>query len=331
MAKEKALTFKGIYGKHLSEFKEQIKSQYVDELFNVSKRERVELKTKHTKGGGEPEPLTETIIKEMLRDCEINPLDITSQKRIKGKNYSKFLKEIRKEQVGRIVSKVRKPDLFIECADGNDLLFEIEHLNKPLDKVGDNEGIEQALLWYDLDKGLINDSDAIVTNFVDWYLISWDFEKRDFDINSFPPWKMLEIIKNRVLGLGREYIIEENEEEKQEITTQFYNKFYERIKKLIGVDSKVEIDISIINYNKPDTISKKKYKQKLINYYRKIFSRLLFIKIIVSWKRLTFDPISESILDKRKRYWGIDLGDLFFEVFNKKPENRSSHILAEFK
>lgn len=69
-------TFHKIYLKYLGIFKSKIKEQYIDKLFNNDVEKRIELKTEHTRSGGEPENLTEDIIKEMLRECEINPLEI---------------------------------------------------------------------------------------------------------------------------------------------------------------------------------------------------------------------------------------------------------------
>jgi len=70
-------TFEGIFNKYLELFREKIKPEYREKLFAKNKEDRIELKTVHTIGGGEPEPLTEKIIGEMLRECEIKPLDIT--------------------------------------------------------------------------------------------------------------------------------------------------------------------------------------------------------------------------------------------------------------
>ncbi len=57
-------TFKEIYNKYLQIFKKKIKDEYLDSLFNEDKTKNIELTTAHTKEGGEPEPLTEDIIKE---------------------------------------------------------------------------------------------------------------------------------------------------------------------------------------------------------------------------------------------------------------------------
>ena len=131
-------TFKEIYNKYLQIFKNKIKDEYIDSLFNEDKTKNIDLTTAHTKEGGEPEPLTEDIIKEMFRELEVNPLEITRQIHIKGKAY---LNKFEKEQKRKV--KIKKPDFQIRSSDPeiHDLLFEIEHLNKSLKTKGDGEGI----------------------------------------------------------------------------------------------------------------------------------------------------------------------------------------------
>ncbi len=320
-------TFKELYNKYLQIFKKKIKDEYIGSLFNKDKTKNIDLTTAHTKEGGEPEPLTEDIIKEMFRELEVNPLEITRQIHIKGKAY---LNKFEKEQKRKV--KIKKPDFQIRSSDPeiHDLLFEIEHLNKSLTTKGDGEGIEQALEWYNLDRRLYNVCDSVVTNFIEWYYIKPD-GKGSFEIEEYKPWEILEIIKNIKLGRGRQYILEEHDDQKQEITSRFYNQFQERIKKILGLKSKIKTPIRIINYEKPTDLTQEEYEQNIINYYRKIFSRLLFIKIIISWKRLKSDPISDGILKTEKRYWINELNSLFFEVFNKRPKDRSKDIMEIFK
>lgn len=308
--------FKEIYLKYLDIFKDKIKDEYIDNLFNEDRSKRIELKTIHTKINQEPEPLTEDIIREMLRECGIDSLDINRQIVIQGIDVFKNIK--------------KKPDFYVKSADAdtNSLFFEIEHLNKDLEKTGDGEGLEQAREWYNVDPTFAFQYDSIITNFFDWWILKYDFDERKYIYLSKKPWEMLEIIINIRLGRGREYLLIE-EEQKQEITSKFYNEFQERLKRLLGLPSRLEINIEINNYNKPDNISDDEYKQNLIGYYRTIFSRLLFIKILESWKMLPFDPIS-IILREEKRHWSSDLRSLFFEVFNKTLKRRPKEIPQKF-
>ena len=64
-------TFKAIYNKYFRIFKEKIKEEYIDLLFNKNKDNQIELKTVHSVEGEEPEALTQKIIIEMLRELEI--------------------------------------------------------------------------------------------------------------------------------------------------------------------------------------------------------------------------------------------------------------------
>ncbi len=315
---EKIKSFKEIYVNYKNKFKEQIKEEFIDVIFNESKSKRKELKTIHTKNNIEPEPLTEDIIIGMLRECGIDPLDIKRQKVLIG--------------INNIFEKVRKkPDFYILNADleKKGLLFEIEHLNKDLEKEGDGEGIEQALEWYRLDPSFAFEYDSIITNFHEWFFLRYNPDRRKYECQQKRPEEMLEIIVNIKFGKGREYLLD-LEEKKRDITNKFYRDYQERLKKLLGKISSVKINIEILNFKKSDELTQEEYENSLINFYRIIFSRLLFIKIIISWKILEIDPIS-SIFKKEMMYWNTELRVLFFDIFNKKPENRPDYILKEFK
>ena len=315
---EKTKTFKEIYVKYKNKFKEQVKEDFIDIVFNENKSNRKELLTKYTKDNIEPEPLTEDIIKEMLGECGIDPLDIKRQKVLTG--------------VNDIFEKVRKkPDFYILNTDPDkkSLLFEIEHLNKDLEKVGDGEGIEQASEWYKIDPSFAFEYDSIITNFHEWFYLRYNPDNRKYECQQKKPEIMLEIITNIKSGMGREYLID-LEEQKREITTKFYRDFQERLKKLLGKSSSVKVDIKVLNFKKSDDQSQEEFENSLISFYRIIFSRLLFIKILKSWKMLKIDPVS-SIFKNPKMYWNTELRALFFDVFNKKPINRPDYIIKDFK
>ena len=320
------VNFRDVYLKYLEVFKTKIKGEFVEDIFPEDGTKGIELKRIHTKYNQDPEALTADIIREMLRECKIKPLEISREIVIKGKSKSGF-KEV-----------IKKPDFLIESHDPNDngFLFELEHLNKVLDKIGDKEGIEQAREWYSIKPTLVFHYDSIITNFTEWYLLKcnlnkdFSFNGEDFTILKINAWEILEIIVNRKFGMGKEYIIENLEEKKTEITNKFYNGFQERLKKLLKKSSKIEIDIEVRNYKKEKGTKDKIYEQNLIDYYRTIFSRLLFIKILKSWKLLPIDPINK-IIEEDKRHWNTELRDLFFHIFNEKKETRPDEIPEEFK
>ncbi|GAH24965.1 unnamed protein product, partial [marine sediment metagenome] len=66
-----------------------------------------------------------------------------------------------------------------------------------------------------------------------------------------------------------------------------------------------------------------------ISYYRKIFSRMMFIKILLDWKLLEFNPIQEIFDKEPPRNYFNNLKDLFFKVFNNDGERID--ILEKFK
>ena len=95
-------------------------------------------------------------------------------------------------------------------------------------------------------------------------------------------------------------------------------------------NSDIEVEIKIQNYKKSSSQSAEDYQLDIIRYYRTIFSRLLFIKILEAWKMLSVDPMQE-IFEQDKRLWPFELKFLFFDVFNKKKEERPKDLPKLFK
>ena len=308
-----------LYNKYLDKFKEKIKGEYILKLFPEGPDKGIDLKTAHTKFNQDPEALTSDIIRELLRECKIDPLDIARETVIEGSNI--VFKKVKK-----------KPDFFIESGDPdvNGLLFEIEHLNKVLDKEGDREGIEQAREWYSIKPALFNQYDSIITDFKKWFLLKCDKDKEDFVKIPLKPWDALEFIVDRKYGKSKEYLFEQVEEKKSEITNVFYSGFQERLKKLLKKPSKVLINIEFQNYKRSEGQNDAEFEISLIRYYRTIFSRLLFVKILESWKMLSLDPLKE-IFKGDKWHWNSDLRSLFFEVFNMPVKKRTKNLPDFFK
>ena len=149
---------------------------------------------------------------------------------------------------------------------------------------------------------------------MEWYLLKYNSESKDFDIIKKKPWEMLKYIVNAKSGKNKEYILDDEIKERSEITNKFYNGFRERLNKILGKPSKIEIDIEIMNYKHDDEINEEVYEKNIIGYYRTTFSRLLFIKILESWEMLPNEPI-RKIFEEDKRHWNFELKFLFFEVF----------------
>ena len=66
-------------------------------------------------------------------------------------------------------------------------------MNKDLNKENDGEGIEQALDWFHHSVGLYREYNAIITNFTEWYYLTYDEEGKVY-INKKTPQQILEII-----------------------------------------------------------------------------------------------------------------------------------------
>lgn len=90
------VNFKEIYFEYLEKFKDKIKSEYIEKIFHKEKEKRIELKRIHTKNNQEPEALTSDIIREMLRECKIDPLDISREIVIEGMSNNVF-KRVKKK------------------------------------------------------------------------------------------------------------------------------------------------------------------------------------------------------------------------------------------
>ncbi|MCK4239290.1 MAG: hypothetical protein KAX33_09225, partial [Candidatus Lokiarchaeota archaeon] len=203
------------------------------------------------------------------------------------------------------------------------LLFEVESLNKKLDKEGDGEGIEQAEEWFQICLGLYQKYNAIITNFNEWYILKYNPDLDAMEPVKKSPGEILEIIRDVAIGKERSYL---EEEKGDAVSKYFYSKFSQKLRKLI--DPK-DNSILIHGLIKPSNISDEEFEQMKISYYRKIFSRMMFIKILLDWKLLEFNPIQEIFDKEPPRNYFNNLKDLFFKVFNNDGERID--ILEKFK
>jgi len=104
------VNFKNIYQDYIEKFKEKIKDPYTDNLFNSDIKNRIELERSHIKSNQDPETLTADIIREMLRECKIDPLNISREISIEGRGNS--FERVRK-----------KPDFYIESKNPEECIF----------------------------------------------------------------------------------------------------------------------------------------------------------------------------------------------------------------
>lgn len=307
---------------------EQIKNNFIkiivdDELlkeklfFSHYKTEtRLVLSSYHIKPlpstqGAKPEAITESYIKKLFYKMGVMDDLIVPQIRIMATPFG-----------GRSFN--RYPDFgIINKGEGKSLLFEIESLNKDLTKLGNKEGIEQAIEWFHFCVGLEQDYNAVVTNFNEWYLLIYDKESNNMIPVKKTPGEILEIIRDVAIGQERIYL---EDEKGEKITRAFYAEFSNKLRKLLDSKNKT---ILIQGLNRPTNTSNQEFNQMKIIFFRTIFFRIMFIKILLDWKLLKFDPIQEIFDLEHKRNYFNSLRSLFFNVFNN--DGKRIDILERFK
>jgi hypothetical protein len=257
---------------------------------------------------GLPEERTKSFLDELLQKIGIKNADLIPQTSLRGRM------SLDDRPFHRYPDFGLKNGIFGEKG----LLFEIEPIGRDLYASRDH-GIPQALDWFRDLPGLVNKYNAVVTNFVDWYLIIVDPDSDGMSIIEKSVEEALGIILDVYKGKRRAYIQLKKE---NQIITKFYKEFKSRIDK-IASDRDRSLRIEGID---PATTN----EDQRVKYYRTIFSRLLFIKILLSWHMLPIDPIQE-ILDTEERNRYIELNRLFFDVFNKKDEERIDAILPRLR
>jgi len=314
------MDFQKIYNEVKDEFSNIIieDKSIKERLFSKTKngKLRLELKSTHIKAlpsteGSKPEAITERYIRKLLNKVGISDDLIVPQVRLKSIQFDD-------------TPLNRYPDFGIfNIGGGKSLLFEIEHLNKDLQKKGDKEGIEQAQNWFHEIIGLEQEYNAIVTNFNEWSFIKYDKKEVTMKAVKKSPAEILEIIRDVAIGQERTYL---QEEKGEAITKEFYSKFSNKLNKLLDPDDE---DIIITGLNRPSGGSDDQFNQMKITFYRTIFFRMLFIKILLDWKLLKFDPLKEIFENEDPRNYYANLKDLFFKVLNSR-DNRID-VLERFR
>jgi len=252
--------------------------------------------------GAKPEAITTKFITKLLNKIGISNELIVPEVRLKIITGFKG-KSINKYPDLAITNQSFKKDV------NKNLLFEIEALNKDLTRENDGEGIEQALEWFHKSIGLYREYNAIITNFNEWYLLRFN-KKDDIIIDKKEPHEILKLIYDTALGQGSEYF---EDEEGEAVSKNFYAEFSKRLRMLINP----KIDkIKILGIQRSSNL----INQERIDYYRTIFHRLLFIKILLDWKLFKIDPVQEIFQNEEKRNFANSLRALFFRVLNNPKE-----------
>ncbi len=307
------MNFQKIYDQVKEEFKTVIKDELSkDAFFTSDEGSRSHLLSEHLKplpltAGSKPEPTTSRFILKLLSSIGIEDAYIIPEVRL------------RKTQFAR--SPLNKyPDFgVLNKEEGKSLLFEVESLNKPLDSEDDEEGITQARSWFREFLGLHEQYNAVITNFNEWYLLKHDENTFQMEAISKSPSEILEIIRDIALGKERPYL----EEEGEIVTKEFYQEFSRQITALLDPN---DSSIAIRNITDDDSSGS---NLSQIAYYRTVFFRMLFVKILLDWKLLPFDPIQEVFNNEQPRNYFNCVKALFFEVLNNQGERID--VLEKFK
>ena len=211
----------------------------------------------------------------------------------------------------------KQPDLKIEkkhTRGKKGLLFEIEPLRKNL-LTNLDHGVNQAKSWFKI-RGLDQDYEAIATNLVDWYWIlpnEKGYGMRHIKMET--PYKALERIYGYYFGLDSYANIEYEEN-----IEKFY-KDYQQLLEEIVLEAKKDRAYQIFDMEEGT-------ESEQIFYFRTIFFRLLFVKILHAWKIIKCDPITEYVFNANESDYYGRLERLFFKVFNTETSLRSIEVQA---
>lgn len=315
-----------IYEKNSNKLKERLlPSKPIESLFEVYRSDLKKIlerkSTKVTrnwfKEPAKPESYTKRAIEDMFNDMGIPSSEIIEEKSLSSEK-SIFSNKLDKY-----------PDFMIPKGEGSDkaLLIEIERIGKSLTEKG--EGIDQVREWFGPKfAGTSEDFNALATNLSDWIFFRRRSGVYGMEEVLITPEEALEIISDTFFGKATSYSIENIESDHEKID-KFYKEFNERLKWILenleGKPSKRR-DIKVLGI--PTHLSSDRRKEIAIRYYRTIFFRLLFIKIIEEWKLIRLDPI-RIIFSQDPSLHNSLFNQLFFDIFNKTKEERTHLELTE--
>ncbi len=299
--KKKFLTSKSI---------EKLFEVYRDDLSKIIKRKSTTISRDWFNEKAKPEIYTKRAIEEIFNKMGIPSTEIIEEKALSSKK-SIFSGKLDKY-----------PDFMIPKGEGSDksLLIEIERIGKSL--TVKDEGIEQVRKWFGPEfAGTSEDYNALATNFSDWVFFRRKREGYGMQEVLVSPEQALEIVSDTYFGKATTYSIDSIEKHHEKID-KFYKEFNERLKWILDnleEESTKHRDIKVLGI--PKYIIEELRKKIAIRYYRTIFFRLLFIKIIEEWKLIKIDPI-RIIFDQDPSYHSSLFQQLFFDIFNKTDEER---------
>ncbi len=311
--------YQGFYEKITGEFKDKfLPSKLIDNIFEVYRTDLNMIKERRStnvsrswfKVEAKPETYTKRAIERLFNEIGIPSIELIEEKALSSE------KSIFRGKFDKY------PDFMIPKGEGSakSLLIEVERIGKRLTEKG--EGIDQVRKWFGPEyEGLSEDYNALATNFSDWIFFRRKTDGYGMESVLVTPEQALEIISDTFFGKATLYSTESIEKQHDKIE-KFYSKFNERLgwilKNMQGEPTKRR-DIKVTGI--PTHLSLNLRKEIAIRYYRTIFFRLLFIKIIEEWKLIKRDPI-RIIFNQKPSYHNSLFQQLFFDIFNKTDEER---------
>ncbi len=311
--------FRVFYEKITSEFKDKfLPSKLIDNIFEVYRTDLNKIKERKSssvsrswfKVKAKPETYTKRAIERLFNEIGIPSTELIEEKALSSEK-SVFSGKLDKY-----------PDFMVPKGEGSakSLLIEVERIGKSLTEK--DEGIDQVRKWFGPKfEGLSEDYNALATNFSDWVFFRRKADEYGMEDVLVTPEQALEIISDTYFGKATVYSTESIERQYDKIE-KFHKNFNERlgwiVKNLQGEPTKRR-DIKVSGI--PTRLSLILRKEIAIRYYRTIFFRLLFIKIIEEWKLIKRDPI-RIIFDQSPSYHNPLFQQLIFDIFNKTDEER---------
>ena len=242
----------------------------------------------------------------------------------------------------------KKPDYTIRPVDQDKPIFYVEAEPFNTDLTSSGHGISQVNDW--LLSRASKTSYGIATDGLQWILVKFEeasskgrqFFKVDLrpvflkilNPHSFGPPNEVEQIEESLLSLDSEYALvflenylEKIEEEKEEISKNFYNDY---VRYVFGFDEKGERVKG--TYLLKEVISPATAENSQSNLFAVIFmNRVIFIKFLEE-KGIVSKNLLKGLLEKYREsgsastFYEAYLKALFYEVFNKGKESRSSIV-----
>lgn len=249
----------------------------------------------------QPETITAKFLYQLLESIGIDTYDLYNEWNIE-------FKDVTGKKMHTYV------DLVIPKGQGTPkgLLIEIEPIGKNLYYPG--SGLWQVQKWFTYDSRLKDQYYGLATNLVDWFF----YNPIKNEVHQETPKKALRIIAD--IYLGERVIIKT-----QERVEKFYTEFNNTLKNL--KDSLNSKEPKILGLSKSIDDSEK--EQIIVSFYRTIFSRMIFLRILFDWRLLDFNADEIFKLDESLYKNAFD--QLFFRVLNLPQSERPPDIMKIFK